>query len=201
VNVRLRVVGPMVGVPRRRDAARLLLAHEAAAAPPNKNGYKEMGVAGGRAEGADGSRAQGSAAGAGRPLNYAVMGVAMLVLLASAAMVLPLGGAEAPPAVDVTSPAQSRVNPPSLFADTDYPAEALAQRAQGNVRYRLQISQMGLPERCDILRSSGSAALDRATCSVMTSRSRFRPALDARGHPVPGSFTGTIEWKLPDDRG
>jgi len=85
---------------------------------------------------------------------------------------------------------------PSLFAESDYPAEAVAQRAQGITDFRLQVNAAGSVEKCDVERSSGSTALDEATCRVITSRSRFRPAVDEGGHPVASTYTGMIHWVL-----
>ena len=197
VNERLRDVRRKLGVSSSREAARLLLAHEAASEPPNNSGYKEIGVASAGAEGAYSSRSHSGATGASRPLVYVVIGVVMLGVLVAVLMTLSLGGADAPAPL-VARPAQAMRNPPSLFVAADYPAEALAQRAQGSTRYRLQVSEGGRAERCDIERSSGSAALDQATCQVMTSRARFLPALDAAGRPVASNFTGTIRWILPE---
>ncbi len=198
VNERLRDVRRKLGVSSSREAARLLLAQEAGPEPPNKLGDEEIGVAGPRAEGAYPFRAHRSATGARRPLTYAAIGVVMLAMLVPVLIALPLGGSKAPAPVDVSRPAQSMVNPPSLFAPADYPAEALSRRSHGSTTYRLRVSEAGRASSCDIERSSGSAALDQATCQVMLSRSRFRPALDAAGRPVPDNFVGTIRWILPE---
>jgi len=85
---------------------------------------------------------------------------------------------------------------PSLFAVQDYPADALAQHAQGITDFRLQVSADGRVQKCDIERSSGNAALDEATCRVIAKRSRFRPAVDARGHAVAFTYTALIHWIL-----
>ena len=198
VNERLRDVRRKLGVSSSREAARLLLAHEAASEPPKNAGYKEIGVAAARGESAYSFRTQSSATGAKRSLVFVVIGVVMLAVLISVLMALPQGGADAPASSDVARPAQALRNPPSVFVPADYPAEALAQRAQGSTRYRLQVSEVGRAETCDIERSSGSAALDQATCQVITSRLRFYPALDAAGRPVASNFTGTIRWMLPE---
>ena len=83
-----------------------------------------------------------------------------------------------------------------LFAAKDSPAEALAERAQGTTRYRLQIGDDGRVDKCDIERSSGSVALDQATCTVITLRARFVPAVNAAGQVVAATYSGTIRWKL-----
>lgn len=85
---------------------------------------------------------------------------------------------------------------PSLFAVSDYPPEALAQRKQGITDFRLRISATGRVEDCRVERSSGSAALDEATCRVITRRARFRPGINAAGRPVPSIYTGMIHWTL-----
>ncbi len=198
VNERLRDVRRKLGVSSSREAARMLLAHEAASEPPNNAGYKEIGVAVARVESDYSFRSHSRATGAKRPLLYVMMGVVMLIALISAITTLPMGGTDAPRPLDVARPAQAMRNPPSLFMPADYPSEALAQRAQGATRYRLQVSEDGRAERCDIERSSGSAALDQATCQVLTSRSRFYPALNSEGRPVASIFAGTIRWTLQE---
>jgi TonB family protein len=197
VNERLRDVRRKLGVSSSREAARLLMAREAASEPPNNLGYKEIGVAVAGAESAYSFRSLSRATGAKRPLIYALMGIAMLVVLTSVLTALSLSGADAP-APSNSRPARSTQNPSSLFMPADYPTEALARRAQGATRYRLQISEIGRAEKCDIEGSSGSAALDQATCQVMISRSRFYPALDVAGRPVASIFTGTIRWIPPE---
>lgn len=198
VNERLRDVRRKLGVSSSREAARLLLAHEAASAPPKKSGDKEIGVALARAESACSPRSHSRATGARRPFISVLTGVVMLVVLVSVLMSLPLGGADAPAPLDDARPARPIRNPPGLFVAADYPAEALAERAQGSTSYRLLVNELGRPESCDIERSSGSAALDQATCQVMTSRSRFYPAFNAAGRPVASNFTGTIRWILSE---
>jgi TonB family protein len=87
-----------------------------------------------------------------------------------------------------------------VFADIitshDYPAEAVRNREQGQVAYRLETGADSRITGCSIVRSSGSATLDSATCALFVRRGRVRPALDAEGKPVPDTFLGTLEWKL-----
>ena len=47
--------------------------------------------------------------------------------------------------------------------------------------------------------SASHAELDSTTCAVLTRRARFTPATDETGAKVPGSFSGTVTWRLPQD--
>lgn len=79
---------------------------------------------------------------------------------------------------------------------SDYPPEALKQHVQGITDFRLHINASGRVDKCDVERSSGSAALDQATCRVIMRRSRFRPAVDNAGSPMDSIYTGMIHWVL-----
>jgi protein TonB len=78
----------------------------------------------------------------------------------------------------------------------DYPAASIRNREQGRVTYRVEASAEGRIAGCSIVRSSGSAALDAATCAILLRRARVQPALDASGKPVADSIQGHIEWRL-----
>ena len=47
--------------------------------------------------------------------------------------------------------------------------------------------------------SSGSTALDNATCNIIRRRARYTPAQDQAGNPVAGSDSTRIRWELPDE--
>ncbi|HYG46815.1 MAG TPA: energy transducer TonB [Allosphingosinicella sp.] len=96
------------------------------------------------------------------------------------------------------TPARAKANLTSLFLDEDYPAAALAAREQGEVGFRLDVGPDGRVASCAVTRSSGSAALDDATCRLIRSRARFTPALDSGGAPVADKIAGRIVWKLPE---
>src|SRR4051812_30067510 len=68
VNERLRVARRKLGVSSSREAARLLLAHEAGSDLHENSGYKKIGVAPARADESYSSRAQLGATGAKRRL-------------------------------------------------------------------------------------------------------------------------------------
>jgi protein TonB len=85
----------------------------------------------------------------------------------------------------------------SYISPDDYPAAALGSRAEGPVRFTLTIDPGGRVVGCTIVRSSGSATLDAATCGIMHRRARFTPAMDSNGNPVTGTIIQEIVWKLP----
>ncbi|MEO6581121.1 MAG: energy transducer TonB [Sphingomicrobium sp.] len=120
----------------------------------------------------------------------------MLVALISVLMTMPSAGDAVPPPVGTARTAEPLYSLASLFAEADYPAEAFAKGVQGTTQVSLQVSDVGRVEKCNIEHSSGSAALDRATCQVITRRSRFRPAVDFAGRPVASNYAGSIEWTL-----
>jgi TonB family protein len=187
VNERLRTARRKLGVSSSREAARLLLAREGPATPENF-GPEKIGVAPDGAGEAYSPPAHLGATGAARRLIPVLIGALMLTALVSVLM-----AAQGSAVARNPEPISSL---PSLFAVSDYPAEALAKGAQGITDFKLQVNADGRVEKCDIERSSGNAALDEATCRVITKRSRFRPAIDRTGHAASGTYTGMIHWRL-----
>lgn len=106
--------------------------------------------------------------------------------------------AEAPTPKDRASPTSS---PGSWFSDADYPLDAQRAEIDGTTAFRLDIDRLGVPTRCTITTSSGSASLDTATCDKLMVRARFTPAKDAKGKSVPDTYNGRITWRLPDNDG
>jgi len=85
----------------------------------------------------------------------------------------------------------------TLFSANDYPAEAQRNNEQGTVQVDLAIDTRGVVDSCTIVRSSGHASLDQATCSILQRRARFAPAHDANGVPVPDTVTSPpVVWRL-----
>ena len=89
--------------------------------------------------------------------------------------------------------AQSYISP----MGEDYPVAALGSGARGVVRFILTIDPSGRVIGCSITQSSGSSALDMATCNIMRRRARYTPAMDSNGNPAVGRIAQEIEWKLP----
>lgn len=88
-------------------------------------------------------------------------------------------------------------NPANWVTDDDYPAEALRQDQSGTVGFRLLIGSKGEVTGCEVTSSSGSSVLDQASCSLLSARAKFKPALDASGKPIASQFNSRFTWKIP----
>ncbi|HEX6742268.1 MAG TPA: energy transducer TonB [Sphingomicrobium sp.] len=85
----------------------------------------------------------------------------------------------------------------TVFSDEDYPSEALMQGKEGSGRFLLLIDEKGSVAGCHVQVPSGVPILDAMGCQVIRERAKFKPALDAQGHPVRSSyFTPPINWRL-----
>lgn len=66
----------------------------------------------------------------------------------------------------------------------DYPEAAKRAGLQGVVDVRFTVRTDGRVSGCRVDHSSGSANLDRMTCSLLEQRLLYNPALDASGKPI-----------------
>jgi TonB family protein len=89
-------------------------------------------------------------------------------------------------------------NPGTWISNADYPPAALRRRAQGFVGFRLSVDTAGVPTGCAISNSSQDRELDQATCDLLLARARFRPARDADGNAVAGSFASRVRWTIDE---
>lgn len=80
----------------------------------------------------------------------------------------------------------------------DYPRSAIRGEEQGVARFRLEVGANGRVMECTIIASSGSKALDDATCAKVTSRAKFEPAMNQYGEKVPGIYSNSVNWVLPE---
>jgi protein TonB len=94
-------------------------------------------------------------------------------------------------------PARPRTALARYVSDADYPPSALHARQEGTVAFVLAVNPDGRVGGCTVSASSGSAALDNATCSIMRRRARFTPARDANGNVVADTFSSRFAWTLP----
>jgi len=108
----------------------------------------------------------------------------------------------APPPAPPPAPSQARGVQPdgqSRWAariQENYPARAQRDEIQGRVGVRVTVGPNGRVSDCSVTSPSGSSILDDAACSGMRSYARFKPALDAAGNAISGSWTTTIVYQL-----
>ncbi len=100
-------------------------------------------------------------------------------------------------------PVAKRPNPvpkgnPGNWANTnDYPSRALQQEREGTTGFRVTVGANGRVTSCEISSSSGHPDLDQATCTNVTRRARFDPALDSNGQPTTGTYSNRVRWQIP----
>ena len=104
----------------------------------------------------------------------------------------------APPEVKTVKPARAKANLASYVSDDDYPSSAVRNEEQGTTRFRLGVGPNGRVTECSVVGSSGSSALDSATCRLMKQRAKFTPARNSAGEPTSDSITSSIRWVLPE---
>jgi TonB family protein len=90
-------------------------------------------------------------------------------------------------------------NPGSWVTTNDYPVRSLRTESEGVSSFRLTIGTDGRVTGCQITGSNGDPDLDLATCTNVTRRARFQPALDRQGNPVEGYYSNRVRWQIPLD--
>ncbi len=90
-------------------------------------------------------------------------------------------------------------NPANWATTNDYPSRALREEREGTTGFRVTVGPDGRVTSCDVTSSSGSPDLDEATCSNVSRRARFTPAMDGEGNPTSGSYSNRIRWVIPKD--
>lgn len=102
-----------------------------------------------------------------------------------------------PPAPPRTvEPVRARANLASYVSNDDYPSSALRNEEEGTTGFRLTVGPDGRVTNCVVTSSSGSSALDNATCRIMRSRARFTPARDQYGEATTGTHNARITWRI-----
>ena len=81
------------------------------------------------------------------------------------------------------------------LTDADYRRSGLPKGASGTVLISFRVRADGTVDRCDTVRSSGYAIIDRETCQLVEQRFRFRPARDAAGHPIDFTLRTDFTWR------
>jgi len=84
-----------------------------------------------------------------------------------------------------------------FFNPNDYPPDSRRLGRQGEVAVRYTIGADGKASGCAVRMTSGDAALDQATCTVIDRRARFEPARDTAGRPMAVIRTARVRWVMP----
>lgn len=79
----------------------------------------------------------------------------------------------------------------------DYPARDLREENEGTTFFRVVVGTNGRVSACEIVRSSGHAGLDAATCKAVKARARFEPAADENGETIVGTYSNSVRWQIP----
>lgn len=82
----------------------------------------------------------------------------------------------------------------NIFDARDYPRKGRKARKGHDVVIELRVGANGQVTSCRVTDPSPDSVADAITCRLATERFRFRPALDARGNPVPGRFLWRQQW-------
>ena len=88
-------------------------------------------------------------------------------------------------------------DPTDWITVDDYPPSSIRAEEEGVTAVSWIINTSGRVENCQVTESSGSSALDMATCRALTRRGRYQPALDSYGDPVASSGSRRVTWRLP----
>ena len=106
----------------------------------------------------------------------------------------------APPQTESPNPAKRVATPTAVISgwigSRDYPRAALSRGSQGVTQIRIRVTAEGRAEDCQIFQSAGDAELDAATCAIVTTRTRFRPATDADGKPTWQYAILPVRWVI-----
>lgn len=94
--------------------------------------------------------------------------------------------------------AKPRNNPQGWVTTDDYRSNWIRQEMTGRARFRLEIAADGRVTGCEVTASTGHSELDAATCALISKRARFQPGRGSEGEAVPSSYSGTIDWQLPE---
>ena len=105
-----------------------------------------------------------------------------------------------PSAASIYDPvgAKAKGKPGTWVTNEDYRPRWIAEELSGTARFTLQIDARGKVTGCTITRSTGHAALDKATCDLVSKRARFDAARDGNGKPVSGTYSNSVRWSIPE---
>ncbi|MEW4449630.1 energy transducer TonB [Qipengyuania sp. JC766] len=81
--------------------------------------------------------------------------------------------------------------------DSDYRSSWINRDYEGTVSFRVNVGSNGRVTSCSVTGGSAPSTLKDATCSLVQSRARFNAATDSSGNRTDGTFSGTVQWQIP----
>jgi len=84
----------------------------------------------------------------------------------------------------------------ALVTAQNYPQSAMRARKSGTVTFRATVDAEGRVSKCTVLQGSGTKELDEQTCTLLTSKARFKPAVAADGSKVAAPLVAAMIWQL-----
>jgi TonB family protein len=115
-------------------------------------------------------------------MNRKVFGVIILLFSAS-----PI-----PALADVRIEVPKALHHDDWVTQGDHPANG----ASGTVSVLLSIGTDGVPDACEIKKSSKNTELDKYTCAIFMERARFIPG-KLNSKPARGTYSDTVHWMRP----
>jgi len=101
------------------------------------------------------------------------------------------------PFLAIVAALPARADPP-LYLNApleEYPADALAQKLEGNVLVHLHVAPDG-SLRCSADAGGRLDALKRPSCLLIARRDIFAPFVDGKGQPVATNIDLLVKWKV-----
>ncbi len=125
------------------------------------------------------------------------MKLALLAAAISAAAPLAaVGQTPPPPTADTASSPIIERN--LLVIRKFYPASSLRRGEEGQVAFRMILNRDGRMNACQVTKSSGYAALDKATCDMILSGATGQIMRNADNRRISYQRDGVIDWTLPE---
>lgn len=125
------------------------------------------------------------------------VGAAALPALA-AAQTEPVTKALPPPPVALIKPPEPVGDPATWLPLDEYPVEVRAAVEQRRTVFALEVDDKGRILQCNIVESSGSTLRDSTTCGLLISNGQFKPARDAAGKAVAGTWQSGIRFNVTE---
>lgn len=122
-------------------------------------------------------------------MRYAVLASAIYVAGSYAAF------AQTPPSAETTAGPIIERN--VLVLRKFYPPSSLRRGEEGQVGFKLIVNKRGRLDACQVTKSSGYAALDKATCDMMLAGATGQIYRNGDDRRVAYQRDGLVDWALP----